>query len=290
MFFIALQGINVVFLGRCAEWMLNVSQLRVKPAATLPAAEQPAALRAAVRQLCELPHIEGCKYGSMGNTYWGQECGDGCEEGEDGWELGTVTVHLPRWAWSADMLRAYPLYAAALNEKSMELDDDAFRVSELTVELLGAAIEVAQQLPSLSLGSLALQSDEHAGVAWPWQELSLGEANVAQLPRLPDPAGPGAPRTVSCAQLVIGSDVLQVRLHACRQQLCTHTHTHTHQLTGTHGKYTTPACLVHSCLCVRKSFTALIVPLPLLCRWALRAFISACNTSCGEARTKADRT
>ncbi len=140
-------------------------------------------------------------------------------------------MHLPGWVWSADMLRAYPQSVPELRAHRMVFVKDALRVQRLTNELLGAAIEAAPQLRRLSAGSLVLQSDEPAGVAWPWAELAVGKFGMAQLLRLPNPAGQGAPRRVSCAQINVTSDVLQVRLHAHTRALTytqTHTHTHTH--------------------------------------------------------------
>ncbi len=181
----------------------------IRPATTLLPEQQPAALRAAIRQLCELPHRVKPRQFRPWVPFWGQEL-----EGKGKAVYYPVTVRTPGWAWTADMLLAYPQYVEAVRDKDMGLGSQALHVPQLTDELLAAALGAAPHVSRLSAVSLALQSDEHAGAAWPWYSFAVTTADVAQLLKLPDPARQDGPRKVSCEQIIITGDVPQVRPYA----------------------------------------------------------------------------
>ncbi len=86
----------------------------------------------------------------------------------------------------------------------------------LTDDGLQTVLDMGTQMCDLQVGGLALGSDKHGDKPWPWDEVQVGEVDVAQLCKLPDPCG--AVRRIKCERLVFTSEVFQVR----------HTHTHTH--------------------------------------------------------------
>ncbi len=187
-----------------------MQKLTVQPF-QLAAADHPAAFQATVQQLGEVLQVRPVFSDSRDEVYWGQQCRDA-----GGWEWSPVDVCFSGWVWDAGMLRAYPQAVVALDAKRLEVFcSSAVRVTQLNDDVLSAAIAAATQLPQLWASSLALQSDQHAGAAWPWDELRIDTVEVSQLLRLPNPAGEGAPRKLVCGDLHIGTDTAKVRPHAC---------------------------------------------------------------------------
>ncbi len=72
-------------------------------------------------------------------------------------------------------------------------------------------LQARAHITGLSVWSLALESGTHANTPWPWDELSVSYLDIADLCKLPDPAGAGAPRTVVCRELVLSARITQVR-------------------------------------------------------------------------------
>ncbi len=93
-----------------------------------------------------------------------------------------------------------------------------------TDALLGCMLRLAPHVPRLSVRSLSgLQTEQHAGKAWPWGDggLEVEMVNVGCVCRLPDP-GVGLVRVVKCESACVDYETI-----AKVGGGCTHTHTHT---------------------------------------------------------------
>ncbi len=209
----AMQGMDAAVFGRLSEWRFNTHQVNLR-SADMPAAEHPAALRATLRQLCEGLQVEGMRMHGNGDRYMGGDSGDTHTQVPEALKAG---LRFPEWVWTADMLRMYARALPDLEQRGMQpflctiisaYGRDS--LGPLTDELRTAAIELAPQLRVPAVTSLALQSDQHAGVAWPWNGVHVRTMDITHLLRLPDPSGAGAPRKVWCAQLDVPSAVDEV--------------------------------------------------------------------------------
>ncbi len=91
--------------------------------------------------------------------------------------------------------------------------------------------QARSQITSLSVRSLALQSDTHANTPWPWDELTIDTLYIADLCKLPDPSGVEDGVWVECTTLIVHNDTIaQVRIGG---QAFAHTHLHIHMCTRT---------------------------------------------------------
>ncbi len=114
----------------------------------------------------------------------------------------TTTTHLELhgWDWTVDTLA---ILASELPQLPTHYKLSLALQGELTNELLGAVLACGPAVASLSVASLCLRSEEHAGVAWPWDRLTVtGEVNVCQLLRLPDPKKAGSVPTLAVSMWI----------------------------------------------------------------------------------------
>ncbi len=113
-------------------------------------------------------------------------------------------IQFARWQWNTDMVQAVAEAAPTLQHLSLSVKTASYHA--LTDEQLSIMVQLAEHMPSLHTGNLQLQSDQHASVAWPWDELGVWELDLADLCKLPDPgAGCGADEGVwvKCEKLTI---------------------------------------------------------------------------------------
>lgn len=188
------QGISAGFCDRLGEWKFDAHAVHLHPAAILPVADQPAALRAALGQLCVgLQVVRRRDYYEARHTSlaWDELPSIGAVEDEwtrplDEWQAHTPLLDVSEWAATPDMVRTCAPYIHQFDEPELP------KVDQLTDELLSAALDVAPQLRTLTAGALTLQSDQHASAAWPWDKVSVRTVDVTQLLRLPHPGVGGA--------------------------------------------------------------------------------------------------
>ncbi len=198
------QGLSAASIERLTEWTFVLKEVSVLHG-NLPTADHPAALRAALGQL----------HDGLRVVKRGHDSSRGPGEGQGGSGAGVVaadnqcTVRLCDWPWTPELLRTVAPYYVAYAEKQLKLR--LTEIPTLTDELLSAAIEVAPLMPVLRAEKIALQSDQHAAAAWPWDTLGIEVADALQLLMLPAPSGPGALRSLVLQQLTIPSVIPQVR-------------------------------------------------------------------------------
>ncbi len=189
----------------------------------LPPARHPAALSNALRQL-EGSRVSKCK---------------------------PVQLRLHRWQWDTATLRALVTTVPVLAE--LGIHTNGRLDTDITDEQLGVLISAeVGVLPRPTVYGLALQSDAHAGAAWPWDQLTVYRLCVLQLLRLPWPGGEGAPRKLA-GTLHLDASIQMVRYEA-HTHTVTHTHTskyrHRHTRTYTHTRMCA-ACVCLTVLCVQ---------------------------------------
>ncbi len=168
-------------LARLPGWYVCAKRLKMRPVAALPAADHPAALRATLRQLYE------------GLRDWQPQCDASgrCSLPQDGvwsyvrdWDISAPGLALSDWSWTPDMLAGLAKVVPVLREKGVRVCPDTLTIEQLTDELLSAAVAAAPQLRYLSVGSLALQSDQHSRVSWPWEQVRVGASPALLAQRL----------------------------------------------------------------------------------------------------------
>ncbi len=150
----------------------------------MPLADQPAAMRALLRQLADM-------------------------------QAPNATVWLEGWDWSvvADTVAEC---LPALPHLRVGVDDEG----ALTDELLLAAMRMGPHMRSVKAQVLDLQSD-YSSTAWPWLELDVQCAQLAQLLKLPAPA-PVAKLKVDDVSLCSWDTVSEVSLRTCVHTWSTH--------------------------------------------------------------------
>lgn len=158
----------------------------------------------------------------------------------DKWEYSSPSlIELSGWQLSQQCAQALAdLLPTGLAHLSVGVHTD----TELTDELLGVVLAMGPHMKHLEVKGLALQSDTHGSTHWPWERLNVHTLDVSQLCRLPNPAGPGAPRVLACSSLIIYSGILQVR------GVATHAHTHTYTFIASNWMspgLQAPCCHVH---------------------------------------------
>ncbi len=72
-------------------------------------------------------------------------------------------------------------------------------------EQLSTILQLGEQVSSLSVGSIHLQSNQHANTPWPWEKLTIEWFDIADLCKLPDPRGTCKPRVIEVKTLVSGT-------------------------------------------------------------------------------------
>ncbi len=124
-----------------------------------------------------------------------------------------VPLRLLEWPSTAGMMQALaecvPALAQLGNTATYNID------GPLTDDALSAVVSVGQIRHKFIAKGLALQSDQHASAPWPWGEITISRFDMPDLCKLPNPAGQGAPRKVSCSSVVLDNTLMQVgrKLH-----------------------------------------------------------------------------
>ncbi len=184
-----LQGLEPEFVARLSEFSLAIPCLRVQPSDYMEETDFPTALRNTLRQLGEL-HLIQTDTSSIHEV----QC----------------SVQLAGWApWSQQCAQAVADTLPACEQHSVGVHTH----DALTDEELGVVLAMGPHMRHLAVKSVALQSDSHADTPWPWDELWVDkEVTASQLCKLPNPAGSGAARVLSCDSLIMDSDTVQVRV------------------------------------------------------------------------------
>ncbi len=190
------QGINAAFCDRLSEWQIDTYAVHLHPDSDLPAADQPAALRAALGQLCGGLQVVGLGEDSEGSedrwesdsvSSMGSDTGLGdWARSESGWEPCIPYLDVSKWAATPDIFRTCAPYLHEFDEPKLP------QIEQLTDDMLSAVLGLAPHLRTLTAAALSLQSDQHASAVWPWDEQSIHVVDVTQLLRLPDPGAGGA--------------------------------------------------------------------------------------------------
>ncbi len=181
-----MQGMDADLLDHIAGWRIQCKRVRMDLDGSMPAADRHAAFNAMLQQLGELlqPGVPA-------------ELQAGC------------------WQWTAELSDAFTAAAAASSSgggggsgghggTQHRLLPPTRLLQPLTDALLGMVLATGAHMPSLSVPSLALQSDQHAAAAWPWHELSVETVDVADLRKLPGNSWPST-RRIRCRVLVLSS-------------------------------------------------------------------------------------
>lgn len=135
---------------------------------------------------------------------------------------GRTIVDFVDWQWDAESLRA--LIASLPDLQHLTISAAVEIAGPLTDELLGVVLQLGSRVRSLSVPSLALQSDQHISAVWPWHSLTVDSLDVSQLALLPCPKGGGhTGRIVKCEDVRLDDTVTKVScFHLCTRFLFAH--------------------------------------------------------------------
>ncbi len=150
------QGLPEWICDRLPCWQIDTNGMLVAAGEHLPHPDHPTALADVLRQLRDLQAHR------------------------------PVCVALDEWDWSVESLHALAREGPSLTQLSYKF---SLAISHVTDELLGGLLQCGEAVKRLVVGSLQLQSDQHANTPWPWEHLVLKtSAAMTQMLRLPDPA------------------------------------------------------------------------------------------------------
>ncbi len=78
----------------------------------------------------------------------------------------------------------------------------------LTDDLLTLVLQMGPHVHSLHAASMYLESDQHRGAVWPWQELVVKEVNMTSLANLPDASG--GVRVIATKDIMLDESLTEV--------------------------------------------------------------------------------
>ncbi len=202
------QGLHQDVVSRLPQWRFTAHKYNIAGCWSKQPAEQVAALQAVLQQLgpvLRAPHTT--------DVCWA-----------DGWQ------------W--DMAMADALVSAKACLPHVTFTVDVYTLSDTQI---GPVIRMWPAIASVSASSIELQQ-QHDGLVWPWEELSLGGFDVTDLVNFPRPA-PGKTVTLKVVENVEITDaVTQVRKHLANSFM----HAAKARLCGADAAYQRLLCEVHS--------------------------------------------
>ncbi len=171
------QGLYPGVSARLPQW--SFTSARIAPHTHLAAEHRPTGLRAALRDLACHPTAP------------------------------SHTLTLRGLDWSRDLADAVCDVLPSLAHLHISVDTGN---EPLTDMQLGALLRLGPAVRSLSVPKLALESEQHSGAVWPWEEVRVREVDLEDLCKLPDPGcGEGSTRRVVASHLRITHTVPEVR-------------------------------------------------------------------------------
>lgn len=124
-----------------------------------------------------------------------------------------VTVCLKHWQWSDDIAKAVTAALPTLTHLKLTVN---LQDRMMTDALLGMALQLGANMPSLNVGAFDLESDQYANTPWPWEGLTIDMLDIADLCKLPMPTGDGDTRVrVKFRAFGFYSLISQVRNQTC---------------------------------------------------------------------------
>ncbi len=109
-----------------------------------------------------------------------------------------VTLRLYTMTWTAELSQAATNALSLSPHIHIQLSID----NALTDALLRALLPMGAALRKLAVSKLGLQSGEHVGAGWPWEDLCVERVHAAGLLRLPQPNGTPI---LQCQDFVLGA-------------------------------------------------------------------------------------